>query len=222
MPAFLDAPALRARIVDANDGIVATAGILEGFVGAGATDAALVLAASALTIAGALALGGMKWAEAAGDRDAHLALAAEEADQLARNPDDELAELTAYWTGKGLSSDVAAQVALQLSARDALAAQLEFEHGIREIPRFRSTVVEGIGAAIAFMTGSVIPLLVAILAPGAIEGWVIVVAVVVSLTVTSYVAARSGSLSLVRTLLRSLAVGVGTVAVGYLAGAILF
>ena len=222
MPAWIDAPVLRARIVDANDGIIATAGILEGFVGAGASDTSLVLAGSALTVAGALALGGMKWAEAASEREAQLTLAAEEADQLARNPDGELGELTAYWRSKGLTTEVAALVAEQLSARDALAAQLEFEHGIPEITPFRSTVAEGVGAALAFVIGSAIPLLVTLLGPGAVEGWLILAAVVVSLSVTSLAAARSGRLSLVRTLMRSLSVGVGTIAVGYLVGAVLF
>jgi VIT1/CCC1 family predicted Fe2+/Mn2+ transporter len=55
-----------------------------------------------------------------------------------------------------------------------------------------------------------------------VESWAILVAAVASLTLTSLVAARAGDLSVSRTLVRTLAVGVGTLAVSYLIGRVLF
>ena len=55
---FPRAQSFRSWTIDANDGIIGTSGILEGFAGAGATHSVLVTAASAATIAGALGLGG--------------------------------------------------------------------------------------------------------------------------------------------------------------------
>ena len=63
--ALADREALRNWTLVANDGIIATAGILEGFAGAGASDRTLVTAATTATIAGMLAVGGAEWAEAA-------------------------------------------------------------------------------------------------------------------------------------------------------------
>ena len=60
--------------VDANDGVMATAGLLEGFAGAGAGEPVLITAAAAMLIAGSLSLGGSKWAEASAERDAERAL----------------------------------------------------------------------------------------------------------------------------------------------------
>lgn len=210
------------RIVDANDGIVATAGLLEGFAGAGATDSVLLLAASAATIAGSLSLGGAKWAEESAQRETALSLANEEAAQLTANPADELAELTSYWVQKGLSPELAAQVAQQLSARDALAAQLEFEHGIRKLPSAFAPVREGIAGAVAFLVGAVIPLLITVFVPVGLEAPALLVAVIISLTLTSFSASRIESLSFPRVLVRSLAVGVGTVVVGFVVGSLLF
>lgn len=213
---------LYARIVDANDGIVATAGLLEGFAGAGAAGSVLLLAATTATIAGALSMGGAKWAEQAADRETRLTVATEEAAQLSANPEDELAELTGYWERKGLSPETAADVARQLSARDALAAQLESEHGIVELPSAFVPVQDGIAAALAFAAGALIPLLITVFVPGSLEAPAILVAVVVSLTITSFIASRSGTLSFRRVLIRSLAVGVGTTLVGYGVGNLLF
>ena len=130
---FPRAQSFRSWTIDANDGIIGTSGILEGFAGAGASHSVLVTAASAATIAGALGLGGATWAEAAAEREAQLELAEEERAQLAADPAAEIDELAAYYERKGLSPDLAREVAEQLTAHDALAAQLETEHGITEV-----------------------------------------------------------------------------------------
>lgn len=217
-----DAASLRSWTVDANDGIVATAGLLEGFAGAGAGDAVLIIAATAATVAGALSLGGAKWAEEAAEREAQLTVAAQEAAELAEHPDLEVAELAAHYEAKGLDAALARQVAEQLSARDALAAQLETEHGIDAVMPAWEPLWAGLGAGLAFLVGALIPLLITIFVPVQVESWAILGAVVVSLVLTSIVAARAGRHSVVRTLVRTLAVGVGTMGVSYLVGLLVF
>jgi len=208
--------------VDANDGVIATAGLLEGFAGAGANDRTLILAAVVMVVVGSLGLGGAKWAEEAGELDAQRRIIEEEAAQLAASPEHEVDELAAYWESKGLSPDVARRVAEQLSARDALAAQLEYEHDIDEPTPGWQPVLAGATSGLAFMIGSLIPLLITVFVSGAIEVWAIVFAVIVSLVITSLIAARTGRMSLWRTLTRTLLVGIGTMAAGYLAGSLLF
>jgi vacuolar iron transporter family protein len=77
---------LRVWVVDANDGIIATAGLLQGFAGAGADNLLLITAATAATIAGALSVGGAKWAESAAEREALLATARQELARLTEIP----------------------------------------------------------------------------------------------------------------------------------------
>jgi VIT1/CCC1 family predicted Fe2+/Mn2+ transporter len=217
-----DEASLRSWTAVANDGIIATAGILEGFAGAGATDEALLVAATVATIAGLLAAGGAKWAEIDAEREAHLQAAADEAAALAAAPDAELEELIAYWTAKGLTPETARAVAEQLNAHDAIAAQLESEHGILAVITKTQAVVAGVGAAIAYLIGAAIPLLITVFAPVAIEAWAIVAAVSVSLVVTSVVGARTGHMHVGRTVARTLAVGLGTLAVSYAVGQLIF
>lgn len=209
---------VQAWVVDANDGIIATAGLLEGFAGAGADDLLLITAASAATIAGALSAGGAKWAEAAAERDSQLATIAYETEKLATNPEAELAELTAYYVDKGLSEDLAREVAEQLSAVDPLAAQLQTEYGIDEIPPARGPMLAGLSSGLSFAVGASIPLLITVIAPISLDAIAVLLAVVVSLTLTSIIAARSSHMSAPRTIIRSLIVGLGTMGISFLAG----
>lgn len=182
----------------------------------------MLLAATAATIAGGLSSGGAKWAEVAAEREAELRLAREESAELAADLHGAMDELTAHWESKGLTPATARQVAEELTAHDAVGAQLEAEYGIEEVIARAAPIWSGVSAAIAFMLGASIPLMITWLVPVRIEDTVIVVAVVVSLTVTSIIAARAGHLVLRTVLLRSLAVGIGTMTVSYLAGLVLF
>jgi len=217
-----DEASLRQWTLVANDGIIATAGILEGFAGAGATDRTLLIAATVATIAGMFAAGGAQWAEIDAEREAQLQAASEEAESLAARPEAELDELVAHYERRGVAPDLALAVAQQLMAHDAIGAQLEIEHGVREaIPRTHA-VVRGVGASLAYAMGAAIPLLVTLFAPVAIEPWAIVGAVVVSLIVTSLVGARTGQMRVGRTVARTLAVGLVTLAVSYALGQLIF
>ena len=220
--AVADRGSLRSWTQVANDGIIATAGILEGFSGAGATDRTLITAAITATIVGMLSVGGAEWAEAAAERDGQLMAAEEEAAEIARQPQVEHAELVAYYEAKGLTPQLAVEVADQLMAHDAVDAQLESEHGILDITSLAETVRAGIGSAIAYLLGATIPLIVTVLVPAAIESWLILAAVFVSLIVTSSIGARTGHMKLQRTLSRALTVGFGTMGVSYLVGSLIF
>jgi vacuolar iron transporter family protein len=217
-----DEASLRQWTLVANDGIIATAGILEGFAGAGATDRTLFIAATVATIAGMLAAGGAQWAQIDTEREAQLQSALEEAATLAARPEAQLEELIAYYEEKGLSPDLAQAVAQQLTAHDPVAAQLEIEHGVRQVITTTHAIVTGLGASIAYGIGAAIPLLITVFAPVAIEAWAIVVVVVVSLVVTSLVGARTGQMHVGRTLARTLAVGLGTMTISYAVGRLIF
>lgn len=217
-----DASSFRSWMIDANDGIIATASLLQGFAGAGASDRLLLLAATAATIAGGLSAGGAKWAEVAVEREAEQRLVREESAELEADLRGEIDELTAHWQAKGLSPETARTVAEELTAHDALAAQLDAEFGIEELLTPAAPIWSGFATAIAFMVGASIPLLITWLVPMQVEDTVIVIAVIVSLTVTSIIAARAGHLVLRKVLVRSLVVGIGTMAVSYVAGLVLF
>jgi len=78
----LDRQMVRAHLVDVNDGVIATAGVVEGLLAAGASVTTIVVAALGAMVGGGVALGGMKYTEAADERDAELAVLAGTKDAL--------------------------------------------------------------------------------------------------------------------------------------------
>ncbi len=217
---FTDPATRRSWTIETNDGIIATAGLLQGFAGAGVSDRILVFTATAALIAGALAVGGAAWADNASERDAQLLAMEEESAELDRDPEGEIGELARYWETKGLRPELAEQVARQLSAKDALTAQLEREYGFTEPMPASYPVWFALGAGLSYMIGAAVPLLITYLAPVEIETWAILAAVVVSLALSSVVNARAERL-VPRVLARTIVVGLLTLAVSYLAGELL-
>ena len=102
---FRDASTHRSWAIDANDGIISTAGLLFGFAGAGASNRVLLFTAAAAAIAGGLSSAGASWAEQAAERDAQLLYAQRERADLESDPEGELEELAAYWEARGLTPD---------------------------------------------------------------------------------------------------------------------
>src|SRR6185503_3126082 len=123
-------PGFRGLAIAASDGIIGTAGVLQGFAGAGASSSTLLVASISALVAGSAAGFGSKYAELAADRDAERAVIADEERDLHEDSSDELAELTAHFEERGVERDLARATAEQMFAHDALAAQLETEHGI--------------------------------------------------------------------------------------------
>jgi hypothetical protein len=95
-----------------------------------------------------------KWAEVDAEREAHLLAATGEASSLAARPEAELKELIACYEAKGLTPELAREVADELTAPNALAAQLDREHGIRTVVR---TLAVGLGTlAVSYASGQLI------------------------------------------------------------------
>lgn len=218
---FRDASVHRSWAIDANDGVIATAGLLFGFAGAGASNRLLLFTAAAATIAGGLSVGGASWAEEAAERDAQLVTARRESDDLAADPSGELEELVHHWEQRGLTPQTAREVARQLTANDALAAQLEWEYSFAEPMPVTFPIWFGVGAGLAYMVGALVPLLITYFAPVDVETWAILVAVTITLVLSSLIASRTAELMPRRMLLRTLTVGILTMTVSYGAGELL-
>jgi VIT1/CCC1 family predicted Fe2+/Mn2+ transporter len=136
-------------------------------------------------------------------------------------PEEELRELAAIYEAKGLSAALARTVAEELSARDALAAQLDAEYGIREITPASAPWRVGLGSGVAFVMGSVLPLLVVLLAPPEQRAAMEVVAVIIALAATSWLAAWLGGTSIRRAMARNLVLGAATMGLTLLGGLLL-
>ncbi|MGV1007768.1 MAG: VIT1/CCC1 transporter family protein [Dermatophilaceae bacterium] len=194
--------ALRAAVLGANDGIVSTAGLVMGVAGATSERAAILTAGVAGLVAGALSMAAGEYVSVSTQRDTERALLRKERRELAEMPDVELAELAAIYEGKGLTPELARDVAAQLTAHDALAAHAEVELQI-DPQNLTSPWQAAVASAVSFLTGALLPLLVVALAPVAMRLQLTVASVVAALALTGFVSARLGGTPWRRPLLRN-------------------
>ena len=210
---------LRAAVLGANDGIVSTAGLVVGVAGATTDRTAILVAGIAGLFAGAMSMAAGEYVSVSTQRDSEQALLAKERRELVEEPDEELAELAGIYVGKGLSEDLAREVAVQLTAHDALGAHAEAELGID--PDDLTNPGHAAGASmVAFTIGALLPLLTIILVPAGARVVVTVVTVVLALAGTGWVSARLGSSPPAKAVLRNVAGGLLAMVVTYLIGSL--
>ena len=215
---MVDSSTLRRWVLDANDGIISTTGIIQGFAGAGANDETVLFAATTLMITGGLSLGGASYAEAAQDRAAERALIEEEQRQLALSPQEERDELRDHYISRGLDSDLAETVAGQLMRKDPLGAQLEAEYGVLDGSRLTRPWSVAARGFFGFLSGA-LPLTVAVVfVPDEWRLAVSLAVVIVSLTITGLVSARAGTGHPIAAVARSVTIGLFIALLSFLAG----
>ena len=112
-----------------------------------------MLAAVAALVAGALAMAAGEYVSVSSQADTEQADLSRERGELDTAPEAERAELAEIYMGRGLSRDLATQVADQLMAHDALEAHARDELGIHERTRARPIQAAAASAA-AFTVGA--------------------------------------------------------------------
>ena len=155
---------LRAAVLGANDGIVSTASLLVGVAAAETSRHSVLLAGVAGLVAGAMSMAAGEYVSVSSQSDTENAALNREREELATVPELELEELTSIYVKRGLDQALAAQVAQQLTAHDALGAHARDELGISETTTARP-VQAALTSAATFAVGAALPLMTAFLAP---------------------------------------------------------
>ena len=153
---------LRAGVLGANDGIVSTAGIVVGVAGATSDRTSILVAGVAGLAAGALSMGAGEYVSVSTQRDSEHALLEKERRELEEEPEEELAELAGIYVGKGLSEDLAMEVARQLTEHDALGAHAEAELNI-DPDDLTNPWHAAWASMVSFTVGALLPLLTIVL-----------------------------------------------------------
>jgi VIT1/CCC1 family predicted Fe2+/Mn2+ transporter len=192
---------LRAAVLGANDGIVSTASLVIGVAAAGAGRGAVLTAGLAGLVAGAMSMAAGEYVSVSSQADTERSDLARERRELEEDPEAEHRELAAIYVGRGLDPQLAAEVARQLAAKDALAAHARDELGISEILRARP-VQAAISSAAAFAAGAALPLATAILTPPAHAMPVVAGLSLVFLAALGALAARAGHANMAKGTLR--------------------
>ncbi len=155
---------LRAAVLGANDGIVSTASLIIGVASAGAAHETILITGVAGLVSGAMSMAAGEYVSVSSQSDTEAADIARETEELATQPEHELDELTGIYMTRGLSPGLARQVAVELTAHDALGAHARDELGIIETMNAKP-VQAALASAATFAVGAALPLLVTFLVP---------------------------------------------------------
>ena len=159
---------LRAAVLGANDGIVSTASLVLGVAAAHASHAGILVAGAAGLVAGAMSMAAGEYVSVHSQADSEDAELQKERHELHTDSEGEHKELAAIYVGRGLDPALAKQVAVKLMAHNALEAHARDELGITEALRARP-LQAALASASSFAMGAALPLLVAALAPAALD-----------------------------------------------------
>jgi VIT1/CCC1 family predicted Fe2+/Mn2+ transporter len=205
---------LRAGVLGGNDGIVSTAGIVLGVAGATASRSTILTAGIAGLAAGAMSMAVGEYVSVSSQRDTEQALLEKERGELRDTPDEELAELTDLYAAKGLQHDLAAEVAEQLTALDALAAHAEVELGINP-SNLTSPWHAAFASMVSFTVGALLPLVAITVPPPTLRVPITAFAVLVALGVTGILSGRLGKAPITKPFWRNVIGGSVAMAVTY-------
>ncbi|MBZ9936240.1 VIT family protein [Mesorhizobium sp. BR1-1-16] len=192
---------LRAAVLGANDGIVSTASLIVGVAAASTGRSDVLLAGIAGLVAGAMSMAAGEYVSVSSQSDTERADLAREQHELNVNPEAELSELAAIYVERGLDPELAQEVAVQLTKRDALAAHARDELGLNETTEARP-VQAAFTSAATFSAGAAMPLIAALLAPQNLIVPIVSITTLFFLAVLGALGARTGGASLGKGALR--------------------
>ena len=163
---------LRAAVLGANDGIVSTASLVVGVAAATTSQQTILLTAFAGLVAGAMSMAAGEYVSVSSQADSERAERAKEAWELENQPRAERVELVTIYRNRGLTKELAEQVADQMTAHDALGTHLRDELGLTK--HFSARPLQAAAAsALAFAAGAILPVILAALLAGELLVWIV-------------------------------------------------
>ncbi len=192
---------LRAAVLGANDGIVSTASLIVGVAAAAQGRGEILVAGLAALVAGAMSMAAGEYVSVSSQADTERADLSRETAELATQPEFEHEELASIYVQRGLTPELARQVADQLMAKDALAAHARDELGISDMSTARP-LQAAFTSALTFSAGAAAPLLAAVLSSGPLLVPVTAASSIVCLGVLGALGARAGGAPVGKAVLR--------------------
>jgi vacuolar iron transporter family protein len=192
---------LRAAVLGANDGIVSTASLVVGVASASNGSSEVLVAGIAGLVAGAMSMAAGEYVSVSSQSDTENADLDRERLELATEPESERQELAQIYIKRGVSPDLARQVADQLMAKDALGAHAHDELGISEMTTARP-IQAAFTSAATFSVGAAMPLAMVLVSPAPMLVWTVSAASLVFLALLGAIGAKAGGANVVRATLR--------------------
>jgi VIT1/CCC1 family predicted Fe2+/Mn2+ transporter len=191
---------LRAAVLGANDGLVSTASLMIG-VAAAKADSFLITAGIAGISAGAMSMAVGEYVSVRSQNDVEESDRLLEIQHLAIDPEGELLELKHIYIDRGLTPELAEEVAKAMHDKDALAAHLRDELG--QHPHTKARPLQAaVASAASFTMGGLIPFLGAFAPTLGAKAWSIVAFTMFGLLFTGIISARTAGSAVLKPTIR--------------------
>jgi VIT1/CCC1 family predicted Fe2+/Mn2+ transporter len=168
-----------------------------GVAASAASRGEVLVAGMAALVAGAMSMAAGEYVSVSSQSDTEQADLARERSELRTNVEFERDELASIYVKRGVEPVLAREVALQLMAKDPLAAHAHDELGISEITTARP-VQAASTSAITFSVGAATPLLLAVVSPAESLVPAVSIASLGFLAVLGAIGAKTGGANIVR------------------------
>jgi len=198
---------LRAAVLGANDGLVSTASLMIGVAAAKSGEQGFLVTAGAAGIAaGAMSMAVGEYVSVRSQNDIEESDRLLEIEHLALDPDGELQELIEIYINRGLTRELAEQVALAMHNRDPLEAHLRDELG--QHPHTKARPIQAaLASALSFTAGGLIPFVGAFAPTAGKAAWSIIAFTLIGLLFTGIISAKTAGSKVLIPTLRVLAGG---------------
>ncbi|QLL71046.1 VIT family protein [Lactobacillus sp. 3B(2020)] len=209
---------IRASVMGANDGIISVAGIVIGVAAATNNAYAILIAGLSGSLAGMISMCMGEYVSVSTQKDSQQRAILNEQQRIKENFQAEFDYVKGKYLAQGIAPALAYQATQELMADDPLNTAVQERYGFN--PKdFTNPYAAAIASFISFPLGSILPMVAVTLTPPKVRILGTMVAVLVALLITGYLAAVLGdNPKRGKAMLRNVAAGLLTMGVTFLIG----
>ncbi|MCI1288127.1 MAG: VIT family protein [[Lactobacillus] timonensis] len=208
---------LRAGVMGANDGILSVAGIVVGVAAATSNSFSILISGLSGSLAGTISMCMGEYVSVSTQKDSEKMAIIAEKQHLEDDLDGVRQDMVNRYLAQEIDPQLANKAADELLGDDALDNVVQEKYGFNP-KEFTSPYEAAIASFIAFPTGSILPMLAVTLSPVKMRIVATIVAVLIALAITGYVAAVLGDSNRVKSAIRNVVSGMLTMGVTFLIG----
>lgn len=208
---------LRASVMGANDGIISVAGIVIGVAAATSNPHAILISGLSGSLAGTISMCMGEYVSVSTEKDLQKMALIEEKERLSEDYDREFNYVKNKFLAQDIDPKLAHQATKELMDEDPLVTTVQERYGFNP-KEFTSPYAAAIASLIAFPLGSILPMVAVMSFPHEIAIAATIIAVLIALIITGYLAAVLGKSNRLKSVIRNVASGFLTMLVTYLIG----
>jgi VIT1/CCC1 family predicted Fe2+/Mn2+ transporter len=210
---------MRAAVFGLNDGLVTNASLVVGVAAANTGKASVILAGVAGLVAGAVSMAAGEYISVGTQRELFESRLEAERRQLRERPEAERREATIIFRAKGVPAEDAERLADQVMADPEVALDLMAREELGLIPEdLGSPITVALSSFISFSIGAALPLLPFLMLDGTAAMICALILAAAALAALGAITARLSGRSVMRGIMRAVAIGALGTGVTYLIG----